>query len=120
MDMAIAVPRYTVDDLDRFPNDGNRYELLDGVLLVTPSPALSHQLIANRIQSCLAEAVQWPGHAHVVGPGVVVRLPNTQLQPDMDGQECGNLPRTRSWGRRPRNYPLARTDARLDRLNLAR
>lgn len=83
MGMAIAVPRYTVDDLESFPTDGNRYELLDGVLLVTPSPALSHQLIANRIQSRLAEAVQWPGHAHVVGPGVVVRLPNTQLQPDV-------------------------------------
>lgn len=83
MAMAIAVPRYTVDDIEHFPDDGNRYELLDGVLLVTPSPALSHQLVASRILARLAQAVQWPGHAHVVGPGVVVRLPNTQLQPDL-------------------------------------
>jgi Uma2 family endonuclease len=83
MGMAIAVPRYTVDDLEHFPDDGNRYELLDGMLLVTPSPALSHQLVASRIQSRLAQALQWPGHAHVVGPGAVVRLPNTQLQPDI-------------------------------------
>ena len=36
MAMAITVPLYTVDDLEHFPDDGNRYELLDGVLLVTP------------------------------------------------------------------------------------
>jgi hypothetical protein len=38
--MPVSVPRYTVDDLDAFPDDGNRYELLDGVLLVTPAPAV--------------------------------------------------------------------------------
>lgn len=26
MGMALAVPRYTIEDLDRFPDDGNRYE----------------------------------------------------------------------------------------------
>jgi Uma2 family endonuclease len=83
MAMAITVPHYTVDDLERFPNDGNRYELLDGVLLVTPAPNTAHQIIANRIQSRLTAAVQWTGAAHVVGPGVVVRAPNTQLQPDV-------------------------------------
>jgi Uma2 family endonuclease len=83
MAMAITVPHYTVDDLDKFPDDGNRYELLDGVLIVTPAPNTAHQIIANRIQARLSAAVQWPGLAHVVGPGVVVRLPKTQLQPDI-------------------------------------
>ena len=32
MAMPITVPRYTVDDLASFPNDGNRHELVDGVL----------------------------------------------------------------------------------------
>ena len=36
MAMAISVPRYTIADLERFPSDGSRYELLDGMLLVTP------------------------------------------------------------------------------------
>jgi Uma2 family endonuclease len=83
MAMAITVPRYTVDDLENFPDDGNRYELLDGLLLVTPAPAASHQLVASRIQGRLIEALQWTGHAHVVGPGAIVRRPGTQLEPDI-------------------------------------
>ena len=48
MAMAISVPLYTENDLEHFPDDGNRYELLDGVLLVTPQAALVHQVVANR------------------------------------------------------------------------
>lgn len=83
MGMAIAVPRYTIEDLDRLPEDGNRYELLDGVLLVTPAPALSHQVVVGRIQLRLGEALQLPGYAHVVGPGAISAPPRTQLQPDI-------------------------------------
>src|SRR5438445_557684 len=106
MAMAISVPLYTVDDLERFPDDGNRYELLDGVLLVTPQAAAPHQIVASRIQIELAISLQKPGLAHVVGPGAVVRMPRTQLQPDIlvyparfrpqDGSamqsECGEQP----------------------------
>jgi Uma2 family endonuclease len=83
MAMAISVPFYTVDDLENFPDDGNRYELLDGVLLVTPQAAASHQIVASRVQTELAISLQKPGLAHIVGPGAVVRMPNTQLQPDI-------------------------------------
>ena len=83
MGMAIGMPRYTVDDLERFPEDGNRYELLDGMLLVTPAPAASHQIVISRLQSYLVDGVQRPGHAYVVGPGAVVRPPGTQLEPDI-------------------------------------
>ena len=83
MAMAISVPLYTVNDLENFPDDGNRYELLDGVLLVTPQAAAVHQVVANRIQTELSISLQKPGLAHVVGPGAVVRMPRTQLQPDI-------------------------------------
>lgn len=83
MGMAVAVPRYSIEDLDLFPDDGNRYELLDGVLLVTPQPALTHELIASRLRFVLGQAIQGPGHGYVFGPGVVIRPPNTQLQPDL-------------------------------------
>ena len=81
MAMAISIPLYTVDDLGHFPNDGNRYELLDGVLLVTPQAAAVHQVVASRIQVKLANSLR--NGAHVVGPGAVVRMPRTQLQPDI-------------------------------------
>ena len=83
MGMAISVPNYTVDDLDKFPDDGNRYELLDGMLLVTPAPSATHQIIASRIQTRLSAAVMLPGYAHVVGPGAIVVRPRTQLEPDI-------------------------------------
>jgi Uma2 family endonuclease len=83
MGMAITVPRYTVEDLARFPDDGNRYELLDGVLLVTPGPSNAHQVVAARIASRLAAAVEWTGLAHVVSPGAVIRAPGTHLLPDI-------------------------------------
>jgi len=30
MVMAVSVPRYTIADLERFPDDGNRYESVGG------------------------------------------------------------------------------------------
>src|SRR5689334_10247005 len=83
MAMAVSVPRYTISDLDRFPNDGSRYELLDGVLLVTPAPSNAHQVIVNRLQFRLTQAVMAHGDAQVVGPGAITVLPRTQLQPDI-------------------------------------
>jgi Uma2 family endonuclease len=83
MGMPVTAPRYTVDDLERFPDDGNRYELLDGQLLVTPSPSLFHQVAATRIAFALADVIMRAGVGHVVGPGVVTTPPLTQLQPDV-------------------------------------
>lgn len=94
MAVAIQVPLYTVDDLELFPDDGNRYELLDGMLLVTPAPAAIHQLIASRVHVALASQLQVSGHAHVVGPGAVVRKPKTQLQPDILVYPARFSPRT--------------------------
>jgi Uma2 family endonuclease len=83
MGMAISVPRFTVDDLDRFPDDGNRYELLDGTLLVTPSPTSAHQIVVNRLVWRISAALVASGLAHVVGPGAIIVRPRTQLQPDI-------------------------------------
>ena len=58
---SIAAPRYTVDEIESWPDDGNRYELLDGVLLVTPSPNPTHQLVATEIARILSEFLEpWP------------------------------------------------------------
>ena len=81
--MPISVRRYTITDLERFPNDGNRYEFLDGVLLVTPLPSCAPQIIVSRLHFRLAQGVTTDGAAHVVSPGVITIPPRLQLQPDI-------------------------------------
>ncbi|MEV0147026.1 MULTISPECIES: Uma2 family endonuclease [unclassified Nonomuraea] len=44
-----GVPPFTVDDLLKFPDDGNRYELSNGSLLVSPAPLPLHQLVITQI-----------------------------------------------------------------------
>ncbi len=82
MGMALAVPRYSVRDLDAFPDDGNRYELLDGMLLVTPAPAPGHQAVVSRLMQLLQVHLQSSG-AMVYSPGSVEIEPKVHLEPDI-------------------------------------
>jgi Uma2 family endonuclease len=49
--MAMPAPAphtdWTVDMLDALPDDGQRYEIIDGVLYVTPSPNEPHQDVVD-------------------------------------------------------------------------
>ena len=83
MGMAISVPRYTLEELEQFPDDGSRHELLDGFLLVTPAPRAVHQRIASRLHVRLAAGVEAPGYGCVVSPGAISVPPYTQLLPDI-------------------------------------
>jgi Uma2 family endonuclease len=61
----------TVEDLSRLPDDGNRYELDDGVLVVSPAPANVHQLVLSRLHTTLDAAC--PAEFLVLsGPGVTL------------------------------------------------
>lgn len=40
---------WTTDDLDELPEDGRRRELIDGVLIVSPSPTHFHQTLSARL-----------------------------------------------------------------------
>ena len=44
---------WTTDDLDELPEDHRRYELIDGALIVSPSPTNIHQTIAARLVAML-------------------------------------------------------------------
>jgi Uma2 family endonuclease len=46
MAMPAANANWTVDMLDALPDDGQRYEIIDGELFVTPAPSDVHQLVA--------------------------------------------------------------------------
>ncbi len=82
MAMPITIPRYIVDEIESWPDDGNRYEALDGVLLVTPSPEAPHQFVTTPIAVALARFVaEWPD-IQVASPGVIMVRPKIELQPD--------------------------------------
>ena len=62
----------TVDDLDLFPDDGNRYELIEGELFVSRAPRLFHQVVvANIIASVRPFLDRNPIGMIVPGPGVI-------------------------------------------------
>src|SRR4051812_17212499 len=46
--------QWTVADRDQLPNDGNRYEVIDGELFVTPAPAWKHQDAVGRLYRLLS------------------------------------------------------------------
>ncbi|WP_427887336.1 Uma2 family endonuclease [Kribbella sp. GL6] len=55
---------WTTADLAGLPDDGQRYEIIDGSLIVTPGPAPLHQLVAGRISVFLRESA--PDAADVI------------------------------------------------------
>jgi Uma2 family endonuclease len=61
----------TVEDLEDMPDDEYRYELDDGVLIVSPAPSNRHQLVVSRLQMVLGAACS-PEFLVLTGPGVNV------------------------------------------------
>src|ERR1041385_130628 len=83
MAMPVVVPRYTLQDLESFPDDGNPYELVDGVLLVTPAPMPLHDLVVVNLWGLLHDYLR-PGRIAAVFPrGSVEVAPKHHLEPDL-------------------------------------
>ncbi len=72
---------FTVAELDRMPDDGRRYELLDGVLVVSPRPTTVHQLAAARLVITLGNAC--PEGLCVLAEPAVQLSGNTEFDPDV-------------------------------------
>lgn len=67
-----------VSDLDLMPDDGKRYELIDGDIFVSKSPTLTHQLISVFLTHSLQSYLL----AHPIGK--VIAVPGLVLS-DVDG-----------------------------------
>ncbi|MFT4010840.1 MAG: Uma2 family endonuclease [Nocardioidaceae bacterium] len=69
-------------DLGVVPDDGHRYELVDGVLVVTPAPRIRHQDAVLNLAVILRAALP-DGLKVMVAPVDVVLADDTVIQPDL-------------------------------------
>src|SRR5438876_8021017 len=75
---------WTYSDYAALPVDGKRYEIVDGVLYMSPSPSIIHQRIAGRIFRYLATYVEDAGLGLVLDAPTDVELsPIDVFQPDV-------------------------------------
>jgi Uma2 family endonuclease len=103
MGMPDTLERWTAARVRELPDDGNRYEAVDGVLLVTPAPRLPHQEAVFRIAQVLDAYLRRVGGAHVFSSPADIELdPHTLVQPDV-------LVAPSVGGRRPRSWTDIRT-----------
>jgi Uma2 family endonuclease len=74
--------RFTRADLEAMPDDGRRYELLDGSIIVTPAPGKRHQRVERRLVRLLEDRA--PEHLEVFAAPLDVELPNGDVvEPDV-------------------------------------
>jgi Uma2 family endonuclease len=74
---------WTLDDLDAFPEDGRRHEIIEGSLLVSPAPALPHFRALTYLHRLL---IRQAPDEYVVGQNAGVlrhAIKQTYLIPDL-------------------------------------
>jgi hypothetical protein len=81
----MSTTRITWQDAQLMPEDGKRYEAIDGELYVTPAPVLRHQWISGNLGAALRRLLMEPGHGWVFHAPVGVEFPETEegVQPDI-------------------------------------
>ncbi len=79
---AVDARGYTVEDLKRVPDDRRRWELLDGVVVVSPTPGYSHQRVVLNLGTALRSGEVGPARTLVAPFDVPVSV-NKKFQPDV-------------------------------------
>jgi Uma2 family endonuclease len=73
---------FTIADLDAMPDDGKRYELIGGAIVMTPAPLPVHQRVSRELFVLLREACP-PGH-EVFYAAIDYDLPGgDRVEPDL-------------------------------------
>ena len=83
--MRMPAPTYFTAAMVRaLPEDGRRYEVVHGELLVTPAPRLWHQELVGRLHLALRSYLRTEpvGHA-LASPADISWAPDTLVQPDV-------------------------------------
>ena len=81
----MQIPSITWQDVQQMPDDGNRYEAIEGSSYMTPAPTFRHQRVGHRLGKALDEVLEQPGHGVVVPAPFGVEFPATGegVQPDL-------------------------------------
>jgi Uma2 family endonuclease len=96
MVMPDTARHYTVDEVLAFPEDGNRYELVDGELLVTPAPGTVHQMVVSRLFAELSSYLKGQSELTVLpAPADITWGGERLVQPDLFVIPARDL--SRSW-----------------------
>jgi Uma2 family endonuclease len=75
---------WTYDDLPSLPDDGKRYEIFDGELVVSPSPLLRHQRALSNLNDVLRRELHHKRIAEVLcAPLDVILSPTKVVVPDI-------------------------------------
>lgn len=101
MQMAHQLKRWTLAELHRLPDDGNKYELVRGELFVTPAPSTGHEAIIDVLASKLEPYVKANGLGRVSRPRSVVRLEESETEPDLMVRPTSR-PLPTDWAEMPR------------------
>ena len=83
MSAAGSLTGWTYAEYARLPDDGNRYEVLDGQVLMTPAPGTPHQRIAARLYVELNAHVTEHRLGEVMWDIDLLFMPGQFLRPDM-------------------------------------
>lgn len=77
--------RVTWHDVQTMPDDGNRYEAIDGEMYVTPAPKPRHEWVSMNLVRELLRLLVEPGHGRLfTAPvGVVFDETDEGVQPDL-------------------------------------
>jgi Uma2 family endonuclease len=123
MGMPDMAQKWTREMVLALPDDGNRYELFDGELLVTPAPAGLHQLAVVRLYDLVAPYVRTHRLGETMLSPADLHLGGNQLsQPDLF--VVPSLPPDRSWDAFPNPILIAEvlspSSARFDRITKRR
>jgi Uma2 family endonuclease len=81
--MTATCPRVSFADLERWPEDGRRYELYDGEVYEVPSPLPLHQIASARLHLALSEYVREHGGLVLYAPLDIVLTEYDVVQPDL-------------------------------------
>jgi Uma2 family endonuclease len=84
MHMPVTQRHWTTAAVRALPDDGNRYELIGGELLVTPAPRWSHQEAVGELHLQLRLYLDREAAGHVMlSPADIELEPGTIVQPDV-------------------------------------